>query len=88
MKILDKKVKEMTDARKEELTQLLNEAMENIVIEPSKFVEPITVETYKENLQSLWKHYRPDLDTQMSFYHLDIQNEGSFNLKLKIFMKT
>lgn len=65
----------MTNERKEELRQLLEESIENIVIEPSKFVEPITVDTYRENLQSLQKHYRPDLATRMSFYHLDIRNE-------------
>lgn len=65
----------MTEVRKQELRQLLQEAMQNIAIEPSEFVEPITIETYKENLQSLQKHYRPDLGTRMSFYHLDIGNE-------------
>ncbi|MDE0482019.1 MAG: HEPN domain-containing protein [Candidatus Poribacteria bacterium] len=60
---------------KQELEQLLHEAIVHLKINNAEFVEPITVETYKENLQSLRKHYRPDLASQMSFYHLDIQNE-------------
>ena len=65
----------MTDETKEELRKLLEEAIENLLIDSSEFIEPISVDTYKKHLQTLRKHYQPDLASQMSFYHLDIQNE-------------
>ena len=62
--------------KKEELRQLLNEAMENIVIDSPEGYEPISIDTYKKQLQSLRKHHRPDLRSRMSFYYIDIQNEA------------
>ena len=66
----------MTEKRKQELRQLLNEAMENIVIDSPEGYEPISVDTYKKQLQSLRKHHRPDLRSWMSFYYIDIENEA------------
>ncbi len=77
----------MNQETKQELEQLLHEAMETVVIESPEGYEPISVDTYKKHLQSLRKHYRPDLRSQMSFYHLNIQNEA-IKSKLLDFIKT
>ena len=65
----------MIEKSKQELEQLLHEAMENIVIKAAEGCEPLSVDGYKDHLQSLRKRYRPGLRAHMSFYHLDIQNE-------------
>ena len=65
----------MTEDKKQELTQLLHEALEHLRISNAEFVEPISVETYKENLKILREHYSPDLNTEMSYYSLEIQNK-------------
>ena len=65
----------MTKERKEELRQLLNEAMENIVIDSPEGYEPISIDTYKKYLQSLRKQYRPDLNSLTTvYYRPNIQN--------------
>ena len=38
----------MTEERKEELRQLLNEAMQSVIIEVPEGYEPISVEKYRE----------------------------------------
>ena len=66
----------MTEERKQELRQLLNEAMQSVIIERPEGDEPISVDTYKKHLQSLRKRYRPDLNSlTTSYYRPDIQNE-------------
>ena len=76
----------MKEETKQELEQLLCKARQSIVIEVPEGYEPISVDTYKKHLQSLRKHYRSDLRTQMSFYYLDIQNEA-IKSKLLDFIK-
>ena len=65
----------MNEKKKQELEQLLYEAMESLIIEAPEGYEPISIDTYKDRLQSLRKHYRPRLNSYMSSYYLDIQNE-------------
>ena len=60
---------------KQELEQLLHEAIEHLKINNAEFVEPISVETYKENLRILQEHYLPDLKTKMSYYSIKIHNK-------------
>ena len=76
----------MTEKRKKELRQLLNEAMENIVIDSPEGYEPISIDTYKKHLQSLRKQYRPGLNSHIRSYSLDIQNED-IKSKLLDFIK-
>ena len=67
----------MNPKTKQELEQLLHEAMETVVIESPEGYEPISVDTYKKYLQSLRKQYRPDLNSLTTSYYLpDIQNEA------------
>lgn len=67
----------MTEKRKDELRQLLQEAMPNVVIEAPEGYEPISVDTYKKHLMSLRKQYRPDLTSlTRSYYHPKIHNEA------------
>ncbi|MCY4569018.1 MAG: HEPN domain-containing protein [Candidatus Poribacteria bacterium] len=67
----------MTEERKEELRQLLEEAMRTVVIEAPEGYEPISVDTYKKHLMSLRKQYRPDLTSlTRSYYHPKIHNEA------------
>ncbi len=67
----------MNQETKQELEQLLHEAMETIVIESPEGYEPISVDKYKRHLQSLRKQYRPDLNSLTTSYYLpDIQNEA------------
>jgi len=76
----------MTEERKLELQQLLQEAMEIVVIESPEGYESISVETYREYLQSVRKHYRPDLDSLTRLYYPNIQNED-IESKLLDFIK-
>ena len=67
----------MNEKSKQELEQLLHEAMDSIVIEEPEGYEPISVDKYKEHLQALRKQYRPDLTSLTTSYsHLNIQNEA------------
>ena len=67
----------MNEKSKQELEQLLHEAMDSIVIEEPEGYEPISVDKYKEHLQALRKQYRPDLTSlTTSYYHPNIQNEA------------
>ena len=65
----------MNEKSKQELEQLLHEAMKSIVIEAPEGYEPISVDIYKDRLQSLRKHYQPGLNSHMRSYYLNIQNE-------------
>ena len=42
----------MTDERKQELRQLLNEAMQSIIIEMPEQYKPVSVEKYRECAQA------------------------------------
>lgn len=67
----------MNQETKQELEQLLHEAMESMVIEAPDGYEPMSVDSYKKHLQSLRKQYRPDLTSlTTSYYRPDIQNEA------------
>lgn len=76
----------MTEQRKQKLKHLLSEAMETLVIESPEGYESISVETYREYLQSVRKHYRPDLDSLTRLYYPNIQNED-IESKLLDFIK-
>ena len=60
MKILDKKVKEMADPRKEELTQLLQETMKGLQIRYEYGSLPIPIDIYRKYLQQRWEFYGVD----------------------------
>ena len=67
----------MNEKSKQELEQLLHEAMDSVVIEEPEGYEPISVDTYKEHLQALRRQYRPDLTSlTASYYRPNIQNEA------------
>ena len=85
MEILDRKVKEMTKERKEELRQLLEEAMQSVIIEEPEGYKPISVEEYRKCVKAFRKSYRPDLSFILD-YRLNIQ-DGAVKLKLFDFMK-
>ena len=61
----------MTEKRKQELRQLLQEAMPNVVIEVPEQYKPISVEKYRECAKAFRKSYRPDL----SYILLYLQTE-------------
>lgn len=71
---------------KQELEQLLHDAIVHLKINNAEFVEPISVDTYIENLKILREYYFPDLKTKMSYYSLEIYNK-EIELKLLNFMK-
>lgn len=60
MEILDRKVKEMTDARKEELRQLLQETMKGLQIRYEYGSLPIPIDIYRKYLQERWAFYGVD----------------------------
>jgi hypothetical protein len=72
----------MTDERKQELRQLLQEAMPNVVIEVPEQYKPISVEKYRECVKAFRKSYRPDLSYILLYYRPNIQEEA---VKSKLF---
>ena len=72
----------MTEKRKQELRQLLQEAMPNVVIEVPEQYKPISVEKYRECAKAFRKSYRPDLSYILLYYRPNIQEE---EVKSKLF---
>lgn len=75
----------MTDERKQELRQLLEEARQSVIIEAPDRYEPISVEKYRECAKAFQKSYRPDLSFILD-YRLNIQDDA-VKSKLFNFMK-
>ena len=75
----------MTDERKQELKQLLNEAMPSVIIEVPEGYKPISVEEYRECVKAFRKSYRPDLSFIL-YYWPNIQDDA-VKSKLFNFMK-
>ena len=65
----------MTEERKQELRQLLCEAMESVIIEASAGYEPISVEKYREDAKAFRESYRPDLSFILK-YRPNIQDDA------------
>ena len=76
----------MTQERKQELKQLLNKAMQSVIIEGPEGDEPISVEKYRECAQAFRESYRPDLSSILLHYTPNIQ-DGSVKSKLFNFIK-
>ena len=76
------KRKEMTEERKQELRQLLEEAMQSVIIEAPERYKPISVEKYREDAKAFRESYRPDLSSVLFFYRPSIQDE---EVKSKLF---
>ena len=72
----------MTEERKEELRQLLSEAMQSVIIEAPEGDELISVEKYRECAQAFRESYRPDLSFILLYYRPNIQDDA---LKSKLF---
>ena len=72
----------MTEKRKEELRQLLSEAMQSVIIEVPEQYKPISVEKYRECAKAFRKSYRPDLSYILLYYRPTIQDE---EVKSKLF---
>ena len=72
----------MTEKRKQELRQLLQEAMPNVVIEVPEQYKPISVERYRECAKAFRKSYRPDLSSILLYYRPNIQDDA---VKSKLF---
>ena len=75
----------MTEERKQELRQLLSEAMQSVIIEVPEGYKVISVEEYRECAKAFRKSYRPDLSFILE-YQPNIQND-SVKSKLFNFMK-
>ena len=71
----------MTEERKEELRQLLSEAMQSVIIEGPEQYKPISVEKYRECVKAFRKSYRPDLSSILH-YRSNIQDNA---VKSKLF---
>ena len=65
---------EMTDERKQELRQMLQEAMKCLEIQTSEMYKPITIDRYRECLQEFRKAYRPELSSIL-YYHPYVKND-------------
>jgi hypothetical protein len=76
----------MNQETKQELEQLLHEAMETVVIEPPEGYEPISVEKYRECTKAYRESYRPDLSFILLYYRPNIQDDA-VKSKLFNFMK-
>ena len=72
----------MTEERKQELKQLLSEAMPSVILEAPDQYEPISVEKYRECAKAFRKSYRPDLSYILLYYRPNIQEE---RVKSKLF---
>ena len=75
----------MTEDRKQELRQLLAEAMQSVMIEAPEGYKPISVEKYREGIKAFQKSYRPDLSFILD-YRLNIKDDA-VKSKLFNFMK-
>ncbi len=75
----------MTEERKQELRQLLEDAMQSVIIEGPEQYEPISVEKYRECVKAFRKSYRPDLSSILH-YRSNIQ-DNAVKSKLFNFMK-
>ena len=64
----------MTEERKQELRQLLDEAMKCLEIQTGEMYKPITIDRYRECLQEFRKAYRPDLSSVL-YYYPYVQND-------------
>lgn len=71
----------MTEERKQELKQLLSEAMQSGIIGVPEGYKPISVEKYKEEAKAFRRSYRPDLSFILD-YRPNIQDDA---VKSKIF---
>ena len=65
----------MTEERKEELRQLLKEAIQSVIIEVPEGYEPISVEKYREYTKASRESYRPDLSFILD-YSPNIQDDA------------
>ena len=65
----------MTEDRKLELRQLLEEATPSLIIEEPEGYDSITVEKYKEIAKAFRESYRPELSYILLYYRPDIQDE-------------
>ena len=66
----------MNQERKQKLTQLLNEAIEDLEILPRYTDPPLTpidIGRYKRYLQESWKSYSPDTERLVRQFKLEIQ---------------
>ena len=74
---------EMTEERKEELRQLLNEAMENLEI-VSRFTYPpmpsIDIDKYKWHLREAWTSYSPNSAWFVNHYKIDITEDTKIEI--------
>ena len=71
----------MTEERKQELRQLLEETMESVIIEASEQYKPISVEEYRKCAKAFRESYRPDLSFIFDYWP-NIQDEA---VKSKLF---
>lgn len=75
--------KEMNEERKQELTQLLNEAIEDLEILPRYTDPPLTpvdVGRYKGYLQESWTSYSPDTERLVRQFKLEINTDTKSKL--------
>ncbi len=77
----------MTEERKEELKQLLEEALENLEIRPYSGFEGISIflNAYKRHLQQVWTSYSQNSLWIVTHFSLDIR--GNIKSKLLDFMR-
>lgn len=75
----------MTDERKVELRQLLEEAMQSVIFVAPEGYKPISVKEYKDYATAFRKSYRPDLSFILDYWP-NIQDNAEKS-KLFIFMK-
>lgn len=66
----------MTEERKEELRQLLQEAMRSVTIEVPEGYKRISVEKYQECAIAFRESYRPDLSFILLYYRPNIQDDA------------
>ena len=72
----------MTEERKQELRQLLDEAIPKVVIEVPERYKSISVGEYREYAKAFRESYRPDLLSVLLYYRPNIQDE---EVKSKLF---
>ncbi len=76
MVILDRKVTEMTEERKEELRYLLNTAIASLEIRSRRGNHsPLSVTMYGKYLQNYWASYLPDLESLVRDYEFHFVNK-------------
>ena len=64
----------MTEERKQELAELLEEAMEEVVIKSRSGDKLISIDKYREDVQACRQAYRPDL-SYLFHYHPEIKDD-------------